>query len=251
MLRARASQRSTSKSTYGSRSVLLTTTRSAAANIPGYFSGLSSPSVTEMTTTLRDSPRANSAGQTRLPTFSSTTTPPAGGCSSSSARRTIDASRWQPAPVLTCTASAPAARIRLASNSVSWSPSTTDRVSPDSRIVRSSREVLPEPGELIRLTAQVPRASSQSRLRAASSSLRASTLTSSSTVWVRATIGTCSWSWLWSWPWLWPWGWSWSWSWRGRGHGRDPLRRPARWSPAPRRCRTRTWRTSASSPPRT
>ena len=32
---------------------MLTTTRSAAANMCGYFSGLSSPSVTEMTTTLR------------------------------------------------------------------------------------------------------------------------------------------------------------------------------------------------------
>ena len=36
----------------------------------GYLSGLSAPSVTEMTTTLLCSPRSNSAGQTRLPTFS-------------------------------------------------------------------------------------------------------------------------------------------------------------------------------------
>ena len=81
----------------------------------GYFSGLSSPSVTEMTTTFARSPTSNSAGQTRLPTFSTNSSDPAGGSSSCSARCTISASRWQPAPVLTCTARAPARRIRSAS----------------------------------------------------------------------------------------------------------------------------------------
>ena len=45
-------------------------TSPAAANMCGYFSGLSVPSVTEMTTTLLCSPRSKSAGQTRFPTFS-------------------------------------------------------------------------------------------------------------------------------------------------------------------------------------
>ena len=41
-------------------------------NISGYLSGLSSPSVTEETITRASSPTRNSAGQTRLPTFSIT-----------------------------------------------------------------------------------------------------------------------------------------------------------------------------------
>ena len=69
------------------------------------------------------------------------------------ARCTIGASRWQPAPVLTWTARAPARRIRSASKVVSWSPSMTQigRSALSSVMVRSSSEVLPEPGELIRL----------------------------------------------------------------------------------------------------
>ena len=45
-------------------------TSSAARNITGYFSGLSSPSGTDSSTTLRCCPRSKLAGQTRLPTFS-------------------------------------------------------------------------------------------------------------------------------------------------------------------------------------
>ena len=48
-------------------------------------------------------------------------------------------------------------------------------------MVRSSSVVLPDPGELIRLTATTPRSASQRRLSAASSSLRASTRCSRST----------------------------------------------------------------------
>jgi hypothetical protein len=60
----------------GSRSVLVSSIRSLAANMFGYLSGLSSPSVTERITTLCASPRSNSAGQTRLPTFSISSRPP-------------------------------------------------------------------------------------------------------------------------------------------------------------------------------
>ena len=54
----------------GSRSILFTTTSSQVRNMSGYLSGLSSPSVTEHTIALASSPTRNSAGQTRLPTFS-------------------------------------------------------------------------------------------------------------------------------------------------------------------------------------
>src|SRR4026207_2208550 len=63
-----------SKSRYGSRSTLLMITTSADRNITGYLSGFSSPSVTEKTIARACSPTSNSAGHTRLPTFSMTTT---------------------------------------------------------------------------------------------------------------------------------------------------------------------------------
>ena len=111
-----AACRSRSKSTYGSRSVLVTRTRSAWRNMCGYFTGLSSPSVTDASTTLACSPRSNRAGQTRLPTFSITTTDPPGGSSARRPSATISASRWQPVPVLICTTRQPAERIRSASS---------------------------------------------------------------------------------------------------------------------------------------
>src|SRR5205814_180890 len=89
----RARHRSRSNATCGARSILLSSTSPAARNMWGYFVGLSSPSGTEATTTLTASPRSNSAGQTRLPTFSIRTTAPAGGSSSSRARATMAASR--------------------------------------------------------------------------------------------------------------------------------------------------------------
>src|SRR6266496_1694564 len=72
----------------------------------GYLSGLSSPSVTERMTTLCASPRSNAAGQTRLPTFSIRSRLPSAGCNVVRACPTMCASRWQPLPVLTCTADA-------------------------------------------------------------------------------------------------------------------------------------------------
>src|SRR5215468_7278827 len=183
-----AVQRARSKSTWGSRSVLLTSTRPALRNMCGYLTGLSAPSVTEASTTRCDSPRSNRAGQTRFPTFSITTTEPSGGFSAVRASRTIAASRWHPVPVWTGTTLQPAARIRSASSAVSWSPSMTPMTSSPARslAVRSSSVVLPAPGELIRLSARMPRARSQSRFCRASSSLRASTFSPSVTVcWCR------------------------------------------------------------------
>src|ERR1022692_2928150 len=65
----------------------------------GYFIGLSAPSVTEARTTRLASPRSNSAGQTRFPTFSMITMDPRAGSIAVRARATISASRWQPVPV--------------------------------------------------------------------------------------------------------------------------------------------------------
>src|SRR3954470_20588214 len=192
-------------STYGSRSILLITTRSATENIYGYLSGLSSPSVTDATTTLAASPRSNSAGQTRLPTFSTKTRDPRAGRSSASARASMSASRWQPAPVLIWTTGAPALRIRSASRRVSWSPSTTaiGRLDANSVIVRCSRDVLPEPGELMRLRATMPCSASQARLWSARWSFFASRAVSISTS-PGSGSSTCSCTWGWACGWAWP-----------------------------------------------
>src|SRR5829696_2003342 len=64
----------------------------------GYFSGLSSPSVTEDTITRASSPMRNSAGQTRLPTFSTTSRSSSASGSSGRALRTMLASRWHSPP---------------------------------------------------------------------------------------------------------------------------------------------------------
>src|SRR5262249_25578239 len=100
---ADAMQRSTSKCTWGRRSILLRSIKSLARNMWGYLIGLSSPSVTDMTTTLPLSPRLKSAGQTRLPTFSIISNDPEGGSIFRRAAATMSASRWQPLPVLICT----------------------------------------------------------------------------------------------------------------------------------------------------
>src|SRR5208283_427942 len=67
------------KGTCGSKSHLFSTTTCAARNIGGYLSGLSAPSVGLVTTTRSRSPRSNSAGQTRLPTFSMKSRSPSRG----------------------------------------------------------------------------------------------------------------------------------------------------------------------------
>ena len=72
--------------------------------------------------------------------------------------------------------------MRSASSSVSWSPSMTASsplAAPASRMVRSSSVVFPEPGELMRLRATMPRPSNQPRLRAARRSFLARTSASS------------------------------------------------------------------------
>ncbi len=77
---------------------MFTTTSSQVRNISGYFSGLSSPSVTEQTIALASSPTRNSAGQTRLPTFSMISRSISSSPTSGSAVRTMLASRWHSPP---------------------------------------------------------------------------------------------------------------------------------------------------------
>ena len=112
-------KRSMSKSRCGSRSILLMTTSSQVRNMSGYLSGLSSPSVTEETITRASSPTRNSAGQTRLPTFSITSRSRSCSGISGSALRTMLASRWHsppnPGSVLSCVTGT----CRLASRSAS------------------------------------------------------------------------------------------------------------------------------------
>ena len=108
-----------SKSRYGSRSILLMTTSSQVRNMSGYLSGLSSPSVTEETITRTSSPTRNSAGQTRLPTFSITSRSRSCSGISGSAERTMLASRWHSPPKPGSVFSCVTGTCRLASRSAS------------------------------------------------------------------------------------------------------------------------------------
>jgi len=138
-------------------------------NIYGYFKGLSSPSVTLITTTLLDSPRSNKAGQTKFPTFSIKRIELSSTESFFKANSTIPASRWQPVPVFICMAGAPAFSILWASNKVCWSPSMTNifRDEISFRIVFSRMLVLPEPGELTRFKQRILLSAKSCRLSCA------------------------------------------------------------------------------------
>ena len=152
------------------RSVLEITTARAPWKIGGYFSGLFSPSVAANRTMRCASPRSKDAGQTRLPTFSmkSNRTPSLG--SASTAAATIRASRWQTVPVVIWTTGAPLGRSASASAWVSRSPTTTaqpTRACKRSKVACNS-VVFPEPGDDTRLSARMPRARKNPRLRSAS-----------------------------------------------------------------------------------
>ena len=77
---------------------MLTTTSSQVRNISGYLSGLSSPSATDATIARASSPTRNSAGQTRLPTFSISSRSISSSGSAGIAERTMFASRWHSPP---------------------------------------------------------------------------------------------------------------------------------------------------------
>ena len=163
---------SRSKSRCGSRSILFTTTTSAARNMTGYFSGFSSPSVTEKTIARASSPTRNSAGHTRLPTFSIIRRSSSGNGRRSRPDRTITASRWHspPNPALVLTtemAAAPAPWRRSASRLVAMSPSSTPMRTEPPSISRDLRRsvVFPAPGDDMRFTARTPAAASRARCR--------------------------------------------------------------------------------------
>ena len=150
----------------------------ARLNSRGYFSGLSSPSVTLSRATLASSPQSNSTGQTRLPTFSMNRMSTPSRSRLSMAVMIMLLSRWQPPSVLICTAWAPVAATRRASLSVCRSPSMTAMRNSPARScrVRSSRVVLPAPGDEIRFRARILRSRSFSRTLAAIFSLASRTL---------------------------------------------------------------------------
>src|SRR4051794_32878520 len=165
-------KRSRSKSTCGSRSILLITTSSQARNISGYLSGLSSPSATDATIARTSSPIRNSAGQTRLPTFSTTSRSMSSSGIAGSAERTMFASRWhsppKPGSVLICATGTCSPASRSASALPCTSPSSTPARTPSRPAsARSSTEVLPAPGALMRLTTATPAASKSARFAAA------------------------------------------------------------------------------------
>ena len=144
-----------------------------ARNITGYLAGLSSPSGTDSSVTLRCSPRSKLAGQTRLPTFSmNSTSRPASG---SVVQRVVHHLRVEVAGVAggdlhrRHAAGADARRRRSRWRGRPRSRRRAARRA-SARIVASSSEVLPAPGDDIRLSASTPCPSKCSRLCAATRS---------------------------------------------------------------------------------
>ena len=131
---------------------------SQTENISGYFRGLSSPSGTERIITFRHAPVSNSAGHTRLPTFSNTTKSKSPAPNSKSPCLVIDASKWHIPPVCSCMERAPASVIACASTSESISASITPIFisSASIEIVLFNIVVLPAPGDDIRFSRNVP-----------------------------------------------------------------------------------------------
>ena len=135
----------------------------------GYLAGFSSPSVTAETMMRASSPTLNSAGQTRLPTFSITSRSMSSSGRSPSAERTMFASRWHSPPklgaVLSCVTGTCSADRRSASIEPCTSPSSTPTRTPGrSAMVRSSSEVFPAPGALMKFTTFTPARSKSARL---------------------------------------------------------------------------------------
>ena len=119
------------------------------------------------TATLKSSPRSNSAGHTRFPTFSTNTRSSSSRGRASIPRCTRWASRWHPPSVLICTAGTPQAAMRSASREVATSPSTTPQRQGIRDRVASRRVVFPAPGDPIRFTSRIPSMRQRSRIRRA------------------------------------------------------------------------------------
>ena len=137
------------KSKTGRASILLTRTTLHFVKTSGYLSGLSSPSGTERMTTFSAEPVSNSAGHTRLPTFSRNTTSRSSVPISRMPWRDISASRWHMPPVWSWMDLTPRSAMVFASTSESMSASMTPiRISSLRRLMTALRVVvLPDPGE--------------------------------------------------------------------------------------------------------
>ena len=147
--------------------------------MPGYLSGLSSPSGTERIMMERFSPKSKSTGHTRFPTFSikitSMASSPTASSNASTAWPIMFPSRWQRPPVLIWMAGMPASFMRTASTSEAISPSMTAQRSPRAAkrsFVARMVLVLPDPGLESTLTTYVPVCANRSRSSVASRSLR-------------------------------------------------------------------------------
>ena len=158
-----------SKSRWGSRSTLFTTTTSTARNITGYLSGFSSLSVPRRPC-CSSAPTSNSAGQTRLPTFSISTRSSASSCSASrpSNHRGVEVA-LAAEPVRRCSrrrSAAPRPPARRRRGVVAMSPSRTP-IRANHRARRNvalDMVVLPAPGEDMRFTVRTPARAKASRL---------------------------------------------------------------------------------------
>ena len=139
---------------------------------------MSSPSGTDRIIALLDAPVSNSAGQTRLPTFSRMAMSTSSVPSASRPWRVISAVRWHIPPVCSCTAFAPAFCTVCASTSESISASIMPMRSSSfsASIVRTSVVVFPLPGEDMRLRRKRPLSFSSARRESASLLLSANTL---------------------------------------------------------------------------
>ena len=148
---------SRSKLKYGATSILLTSSTSQIENMSGYFSGLSSPSGTERIMAFFTAPVSNSAGQTRLPTFSRMARSMFSVPRPSRPWRVMPASRWHMPPVCSWITFAPLVEMVAASTSESISASMTPmrRSSFRALMVAMRVVVLPLPGEDMRLSRKV------------------------------------------------------------------------------------------------
>ena len=151
---------------------MLSSTSSQARNISGYLSGLSSPSATEETITRASSPIRNSAGQTRLPTFSTISRSSSSSGSAGSAERTMFG-------VEVALAAEAAVGVELDDRHVQRGEPVGVEAAlhvalehADAHVAELAQhplehDVLPAPGALIRLTTVTPARSKSARLAAA------------------------------------------------------------------------------------
>ena len=139
---------------------------------------MSSPSGTDRIIALLDAPVSNSAGHTRLPTFSSIARSTSSVPSASRPCFVMSAVRWHMPPVCSCTAFAPASCTVCASTSESISASMMPILSSSrsASIVRTSVVVLQLPGDDIRFSRNSPFSFSSERSESASLLLSANTL---------------------------------------------------------------------------